>query len=80
MVMDVPYTYCGDRFAIYTHIGSLCCTPANNVMLCVNVKKKNNKGKGCLAGSIGGACDSGSWVCRFKPHIGCRGSLKIKTS
>ena len=30
MVMDVNQTYCGNRFAIYTYIKSLCCTPETN--------------------------------------------------
>ena len=31
--MTVNQTYCGDHFAIYTNIESLCCTPENNIML-----------------------------------------------
>ena len=34
--MDVNETYCGDHFAIYTNIKSLCCTPETNIMLYVN--------------------------------------------
>ena len=34
--MDVNYTHCGDHFAIYANIKSLCCTPETNIMLYVN--------------------------------------------
>ena len=30
--MDVNQTYCGDHFAMYTNIKSLCCTPETNIM------------------------------------------------
>ena len=45
MVVDVYEIYCGDRFAVYTNIGSLCCTPETNTMLYVNYTsfKKMNK-------------------------------------
>ena len=35
MVIDVNYTCCGDNFAIYTNIETLCFTPEAN-MSCVN--------------------------------------------
>ena len=28
--------HCGDHFAIYTNIKSLCCTPETNIMLHLN--------------------------------------------
>ena len=33
---------------------------------------------GYLAGSIGRACDSCSWVCEFEAHVGCKDYLKKK--
>ena len=36
--MNVNETYCGDHFAMYTYIKSLCCTPETNVMLYVSKK------------------------------------------
>ena len=33
VMMHVNQTYCGDHFAIYTNIESLCCTPEANIML-----------------------------------------------
>ena len=36
MVMDINQIYCDDRFAIYTNIKSLCCTPETNIMLYAN--------------------------------------------
>ena len=38
MVTDVNLTYCGDHFAVYTNIKSLCCTPETNTTLHVNYK------------------------------------------
>ena len=32
MGMDVDYTYCGDHFAIYTNIESLCHIPETSIM------------------------------------------------
>ena len=34
--MDVNWTYCGDHFAMYTIIKSLCCTPETNITLYAN--------------------------------------------
>ena len=34
--MDGNQTYCGDHFAMYTNIESLCCIPETNVMLYAN--------------------------------------------
>ena len=31
-MMDVNYTDCGDNFAVYTSMESLCCTPVSNIM------------------------------------------------
>ena len=39
--MDVNWTYCGNHFAIYTNIKSLCCTPETIPQL--KKKKKNPK-------------------------------------
>ena len=41
MVIDVNDTYCGDHFAIYINIESLCCIPETNIMLYVNYTSKN---------------------------------------
>ena len=41
MVMDVNWTYCGDHFAIYTYVESLCHTPEINIMVYVNFTLKN---------------------------------------
>ena len=38
--------YCGDHFATYTNIKSLCCKPETNITFCVNyisIKKNKNK-------------------------------------
>ena len=46
MVMDVNQTYCGDHFAIYSYVESLCCTSETNIMLYVNyisIKKTSYK-------------------------------------
>ena len=32
--MEVNQTYCGDHFAIYIYIKSLCCAPETNIMIC----------------------------------------------
>ena len=37
---QVNQTYCGDHFAIYTRIKSLCCTPETCMMLYVNYNKR----------------------------------------
>lgn len=34
--MDINKTYCGNNFAAYTYIRSLCCTPKTNTVLDVN--------------------------------------------
>ena len=34
MVIDVNWTYCGDHFAIYKNIKSLCCTLETDI--CIN--------------------------------------------
>ena len=36
MVTGVSQTYCGEYFATYTNIESLCCTPETYIMLYVN--------------------------------------------
>ena len=33
-MMDVNWTYYSDRFAVYTNMESLCCTPETNKTLC----------------------------------------------
>ena len=40
--MEVDQIYCGDHFAIYTNIKSLCCKPETNVIrqLDLNLKKR----------------------------------------
>ena len=43
MVMDVNQTYCGDCFAIYTNIKSLCCMPETNIVCQLYLNKKNNR-------------------------------------
>ena len=43
MVTDGNQTYCGDHFAMYTNVESLCCTPETNIKLYVNytsIKKR----------------------------------------
>ena len=48
MVTDDNSTYCGDHFAIYTNIQSLCCTPEANIMLYINytsMKKERKEGR-----------------------------------
>ena len=32
--------------------------------------------RGCLAGSVGRMCDSGSQSCECEPYVGCRDDLK----
>ena len=32
MMTDINWTYCGDHFAIYTNVESLCRTPETNTM------------------------------------------------
>ena len=39
-MIHVNQTYCGDHFAIYTRIKSLCCTPETCMMLYVNYDKR----------------------------------------
>lgn len=36
VVMDINQTFCGDYFAMYTNIKSVCCTPKTNIMLYIN--------------------------------------------
>ena len=46
MWTNVNQTYCGDHFAIYRNIESLCCTPETNIILYINytsIKKKKDK-------------------------------------
>ena len=40
--MHVNYIYCGNHFAIYIHIQSLCCTP-KTMLWYVNYISKQNK-------------------------------------
>ena len=35
--MDVNYTYCGNHFAIYTYIESLCYIPETSIIMFVNI-------------------------------------------
>ena len=37
---NVNQTYCGDHFAIYTNIESLCCIPETNVICQLHLNKK----------------------------------------
>ena len=34
--------------------------------------------QGCLVGSVGRTYNSCSWDCKFEPHVGYRGNLKVK--
>ena len=42
--MGVNYTYCGDHFALYTNIKSLCFTSATDAMLYANSTADFKKG------------------------------------
>lgn len=45
MVMDIKYTYCGDRFAMYTNVKSLCGMPENEYNVVdhyTSIKKAKN--------------------------------------
>lgn len=41
MVTDGNYSYCGDYFALYTNIESLCCTPETNNYISPSALKTN---------------------------------------
>ena len=41
--LDFNQTCCGDYFALYTNIKSLCCTPETNVTLYVNYTSINKR-------------------------------------
>lgn len=40
MVININQTYC-DHFAMYTNVESLHCTPETNMLLYLQLKKKN---------------------------------------
>ena len=50
MVMDINWTYCGDHFAIYTNIKSLCCTPETKICYVnyTSMKKKEKLKELCF--------------------------------
>lgn len=45
--MDIKYTYCGDRFAMYTNVKSLCGMPETDIMWWISYTsiKKSKKPK-----------------------------------
>ena len=61
-------------FNIITHYRS--ANQNHNEILPHTCKEDNNnlkkKMQGCLAGWVGGACDSWSPDCKFESHTGCR--------
>ena len=71
-------TYCGDHFAVYTNIESLCCTPEMNTMPSVNytsVIKGNLATRPCLGTWQTGSTHSSTLGTHQAPGTGCSRTL-----